>query len=128
MGITSLRAASGCQARRVIQTHRIHIAVVDLGLPLDEPGQTCPDREHAPDLDEGGPRLLELLARLEQPPPVIAVKRRRSERDDVRDLNAALRLGAFAVVDRPKELGDLNLILNVLRRCLERHYQGRWPG
>jgi hypothetical protein len=99
--------------------------VVDLGLPLQEPE---PTREPVPDLEEGGPRLLELLARLEAPPPVVAVKRARSTRDDCRDLAAALRLGAFAVVDRPREGSDLEVLLGVLRRILERHYQGRWPG
>jgi CheY-like chemotaxis protein len=125
MGITSHRAASGEQAHRVIRQTRIHIAVVDLGLPLQEPE---PTREPVPDLEEGGPRLLELLARLEAPPPVVAVKRARSTRDDCRDLAAALRLGAFAVVDRPREGSDLEVLLGVLRRILERHYQGRWPG
>jgi hypothetical protein len=37
-------------------------------------------------------------------------------------------LGAFAVVDRPRQASDLNLMLEVLRRCLLRHYDGMWPG
>jgi hypothetical protein len=37
-------------------------------------------------------------------------------------------LGAFAVVDRPRKPADLNLMLDVLRRCLLRHYRGMWPA
>lgn len=123
MGIQSHRATTGAEASRVIRATPIHIAVVDLGLPLDSGGAGA----EAPELGEGGPRLLELLARLDQPPPVVAVKRCRTSRDDRRDLCEALRLGAFAVIDRPRELSDLNTVLEVLRRVLQRHYQGRWP-
>jgi hypothetical protein len=91
---------------------------VDLSLPL----------ENAPaPAEEAGPRLLELLARLDQPPPTVIVKRSRSHRDDSRELAAALRAGAFAVIDRPEGAHGLEILLEVLRRCLRRHYQGRWP-
>jgi hypothetical protein len=56
------------------------------------------------------------------------VKRGRTHRDDCREITAALRMGAFAVVDRPRDAHDLEMMLEVLRRCLTRHYQGRWPG
>ena len=127
MGVHSLRVDSGRQASTVIQSTRIHVAVVDLGLPLDET-KTERDAELAPEFAEGGPRLLELLTRLAEPPPVVAVKRSRTTRDDSRDIAAALRLGAFAIIDRPRSATDLDLLLDVLRRCLARHYQGRWPG
>ena len=120
MGVQSLRAGTGREAKDLIQTNPIHIAVVDLGLPLD--GST---RE--PDLSEGGSRLLELLARLDAPPPTVAVKRQKSARDDSRELSDALRLGAFAVIDRPSCTRDLELLLEVLRRALSRFYAGRWP-
>lgn len=119
MGILSLKAGTGREASEVIKANRIHIAVVDLGLPLDAPETSA---------DEGGPRLLELLARLRQPPPTVVVKRSRSHRDDSREIAAALRAGAFAVVDRPRGSSDLEVMLEVLRRCLGRFYQGRWPG
>lgn len=122
MGVTSYQAATGKDASRVLQTTPIHIAVVDLGLPLDGCPQTTPNHD-----EEGGTRLLELLSRLHQPPPTIVVKRGRTHRDDGREIAAALRLGAFAVVDRPREVTDLNLMLDVLRRAMTRFYQGRWP-
>src|SRR6185503_14369303 len=37
MGVHSVRARSARQAEQVIRTIPVHIAVVDLGLPLDEP-------------------------------------------------------------------------------------------
>jgi CheY-like chemotaxis protein len=121
MGVSSIRAATGVEATEVIRrVSPIHIAVVDLGLPLDQ-------SDSAPN-EEGGPRLLELLARLDQPPPTVVVKRSRSHRDDSREIAAALRAGAFAVIDRPRQPSDLEILLDVLRRCLTRHYRGRWPG
>lgn len=119
MGVIAHRAQTGGEAKRVIESTPIHIAVVDLGLPLDATSPT----DH-----EGGPRLLELLARLACPPPTVVVKRSRSLRDDAREIGAALRAGAFAVVERPRSVTDLEVMLEVLRRCLHRHYHGRWPG
>jgi uncharacterized membrane protein YgcG len=119
MGVQSLCAGSGRQATDMIRRVPIHIAVVDLALPLDESSGTT---------EEGGSRLLDILARLSQPPPTVVIKRSRSHRDDHRDITAALRAGAFAVIDRPRDARDLELMLDVLRRCLARFYEGRWPG
>lgn len=128
MGILSHRAGSGRQAQDVIQSVPIHIAVVDLGLPLDPTPPGVGEQVGAPELEEGGARLLELLHRMSTPPPTVVVKRARSQRDDHRDMAQALRMGAFAVVDRPHDAHDLNVMLEVLRRCLCRFYKGRWPG
>ncbi len=122
MGVISHRAVSGREASKVISSLPIHIAVVDMGLPLDA---ARPEVE--PEFEEGGPRLLELLSRLETPPPVVAVKRSRTHRDDSRDIAAALKMGAFAVIDRPTDIAGVNVVLEVLRRCLQRHYKGCWP-
>lgn len=123
MGILSHRAVNGREASQLIQKQAIHVAVVDLGLPLDDT-----DPQHNDEFAEGGARLLELLSRLEEPPPVVVVKRSRTHRDDSREIAAALRLGAFAVVDRPHDAQGLNLMLEVFRRCMARHYGGCWPG
>lgn len=132
MGIHSVRARSAREAEKVIRTLPVHIAVVDMGLPLETPS---PDSSGDPaearrantcDNEEAGPRLLELLRRLESPPPTVIVKSHRTHRDDCRHLSAALRCGAFAVVDR--SAADLERMLDVLRRCLSRFYQDRWPG
>lgn len=120
MGIASLRAQSGREASQVLQTSRVHVAVVDLGLPLD--------RAAGPSDHDGGTRLLELLARLKEPPPVVVIKQAQTRRDESRELAAALRLGAFAAIDRPRGDNDLDVVLDVLRRVLIRYYKGRWPG
>lgn len=122
MGVRSYLAASGQEASRVIRENAVHVAIVDLGLPFD-----APDARSAPAPGEGGPRLLQLLARLDQPPPTLVIKRRRTTRDDQREIAAALRAGAFAVLDRPRDTADLEVVLEVLRRVLLRHYANRWP-
>lgn len=117
MGVRSHRAASAREATRVIESTPVHIAVVDLGLPLDAVGS-----------EEAGPRILELLARTTLRPPTVVIKRARTARDDRRELNAALRAGAFAVIDRPHDTHELERMLDVLRKILTRHYRGCWPG
>lgn len=119
MGVRSHIADSAAAAQRVIQSLPIHIAVVDLALPLDERDPTG---------EEAGTRVLNLLARLASPPPTVVIKRRRTSRDAVREMNAALRLGAFAVVDHPTAQREIETLLDVLRRCMTRHYKDRWPG
>ena len=129
MGIASLRAGSGREASEVILRSRVHVAVVDLGLPLESGTKPAPSIPSVFDVaSDGGPRLLELLARLAEPPPVVVIKRARTTRDEAREMAAALRLGAFAIVDRPRGDSDLDAMLDVLRRVLARYYKGRWPG
>jgi hypothetical protein len=149
MGIITHRASTGREASSVISSRPIHIAVVDLGLPIDRPerpvraepaaGASLPadEREERDELaelaevgefDEGGTRLLELLGRLSEPPPVVAVTRGRSQRDGRREIAEALRLGVFAVVERPRQMHDLDVMLEVLRRCVDKRYRGCWPG
>lgn len=118
MGVQTWRVRSGREASRLIQTVPMHMAMVDLSLPLDE-------GEPGPGIPEGGPRLLELLGRLASPPPTVVVKHGRSEREDARTLSTVLGAGAFAVLERPVHL---ETALEVMRRILCRCYAGRWPG
>lgn len=123
MGIRAHHATTGREASDLLGSTTIHIAVVDLGLPLEPAAQP----ESAP-TPEAGWRLLELLARLAHRPPTVAIKSAKTTRDEARELNAALRLGAFAVVDRPRTARDLETLLEVLRRCVTRHYKDQWPA
>lgn len=116
MGVRAWRATTGDEAARLIREIPIHIAVVDLALPLAF--------THPPVSDEGGSRLLELLGRLESPPPTIVVQRARSSRDQARELREAMSLGVFAALHRPVEM---ELLLDTFRRVLRRHYKDRWP-
>ncbi|HRP62742.1 MAG TPA: hypothetical protein PK400_05565 [Phycisphaerales bacterium] len=117
MGIRSIRVHSGEEATEVIDTTRIHIAVVDLAIPL---------RRETPQTAPCGSRILKLLSRLTAPPPTVVVRPPQSAaRESVRSLADALRDGAFAVLDRPVELERM---LEVMRRVLRRHYAGHWPS
>ncbi len=115
MGIRSIRVTTGEGAAKVIGDYRIHIAVVDLTIPL------VPDPPARP----GGARILQLLRRLAEPPPTVVIRPRQPiARDSARGLSAALREGAFSVLDRPIELETM---LEVMRRILRRHYADEWP-
>ncbi|MHC4220713.1 MAG: hypothetical protein ACYSU7_19930 [Planctomycetota bacterium] len=115
MGIHSIRATSGEAAADVISHCPIHIAVVDLTIPLVP---TSP-------LKASGARILQLLRRLQEPPPTVVIRPRQAvARDSARSLAAALREGAFSVLDRPI---DLEMMLEVMRRILRRHYADVWP-
>jgi DNA-binding response OmpR family regulator len=119
LGIHSIRVYSGEEAAEVISTTSIHIAVVDLAIPLHKPRETRVD--DAP----SGPRVLQLLRRLKQPPPTVVVRPPPSAtRESVRTLSDALREGAFAVLDRPV---NIETMLEVMRRVLRRHYADHWP-
>jgi DNA-binding response OmpR family regulator len=75
--------------------------------------------------DEVGSRILQLLRRMENPPPTIVVRPpQASRRESTRGLHTMLAEGAFAVLDRPFPVESL---LDTLRRILQRHYAGTWP-
>ncbi len=109
-------ATSGDEAADLIQHHPIHIAVVDLQIPFE---RDCPSQR------PGGPRILQLLRRLDQPPPTVVVRpAQATARESQRSLSEALQQGAFAVLDQPMKLDTL---LEVMRRILRRYYEGAWP-
>lgn len=122
MGVRARRAACGREAATVLEKTPIHAAVVDLTLPLEVGRQQTGGQMR---INEAGARLLDLLSRLPNSPPIIVVREARSSREAARDLNNALRHGVFAVVDRPV---NLEIMLEVLRRLLHRHYFDQWPG
>ena len=117
LGIRSIRVHCGREAAEAIQHEHIHIAMVDLDIPLDRgQSQTAP----------AGSRVLQLLRRLDHPPPTVVVRPPQvGPRDSARSLSEALREGAFAVLDRPLEL---ETTLEVMRRVLRRHYADNWPA
>lgn len=133
LGVRAVRARSGNEAAGVIRSTPVHIAVVDLALPLEAPAlaptpgtfdndDRDPGEQRPP--EEGGERIIELLRRLENPPPTVIVARKRSRRENHRSLSSALMSGAFAVLEPPV---NIELALEVMRRVLQRHYAGRWP-
>lgn len=122
LGIHSIKASSGEEAAEVIRKYTVHIAVVDLSIPMQRVG--C--AKDACGAAEAGPRVLQLLRRLESPPPTVVVRPPQPVvRDSSRTLAQALRDGAFAVLDQPVKL---EAMLEVLRRILRRHYADGWPA
>ena len=100
----------------MIQRQPMHIAVVDLEIPLARTGGS---------VTAGGTRILQLLRRLDPAPPTIVIRPRQgSGREAARGLAASLRDGAFAVIDRPLHI---EVLLETLRRVLRRHYMDTWP-
>ncbi|MCA9294916.1 MAG: response regulator transcription factor [Phycisphaerales bacterium] len=117
LGIRTIRVSTGEEAEDVIETTPIHVAVVDLAMPLS-PNST--------DKAACGTRLLQLLRRLESPPPMVLVRPPQAvARESSRGLSQALREGAFAVVDQPYAL---ECMLEVMRRIIRRYYSNRWPA
>lgn len=133
MGIVALRVQSGRQAAEVIRTQPVHIAVIDLGLPLEERQPIAPSLGIADPVlaafsqpETGGTRILQLLRRLQDPPPTVVIRRSADRAHaNQRTLAEALREGAFAVLDAPVQLEQ---ILDVMRRILRRHYRDCWPS
>ncbi len=120
LGVECLRVSSGHEATDILRTVTVHIAVVDLAIPL-RPGDDASARR-----SEAGARLLQLLRRLDAPPPTIVIRPPQpSLRENARTLSDALREGAFAVLDRPVHMEAL---LEALRRVVRRHYRDHWPA
>lgn len=117
-GVAAWRADSAQEATTLIRRMPVHIAVVDLSMPL---ARTSEQQES---IEAAGLRVLELLARLDQPPPTVVVNRRRTRREESRQLATALEAGVFAVLEPPVRV---ETALEVMRRVLRRHYADRWP-
>lgn len=117
LGIDCHRCRSGIEATEFLRQAPVHIAIVDLSIPMEAgPERVAP----------AGPRVLQLLQRLHQPPPTVVVRPPQPcYRDSARGLSDALRNGAFAVMDGPVRIESM---LEVLRRVVRRHYRDHWPA
>ncbi len=114
-GIDCLRVGSANEATDLLGSSPVHIAVVDLRIPFDQ-GQAEP----------AGQRVLQLLRRLDQPPPTVVVRARQAtKRASARGLSTALREGAFTVMDGPVKLEPM---LETLHRIVRRHYANHWTA
>ena len=126
-GVRAILAPDVGAAIRRIREGPVHAVVVDTTVPMER-GEHRDRREERREAEEdsGGLKLLRVIQRIEPAPPTVVVRDRRFDRrHDDRLLSEALRLDAFSVLDQPVQLEQL---LDVLRRLIERHYGGRWPG
>jgi len=111
-GVNVIQARSGVEASNVIRSVTVHIAIVDLALPLD--GSSIGSSEPA------GVRVLQLLRRLDAPPPTVVVRPPQATRREAsRGLVDALLDGAFSVVDRPCHPETM---LRIMQRIMDRHF------
>lgn len=115
MGIDCLRVGTADEATSLLRTCHVHIAVIDVRIPFDRR------------VDEPvGARVLQLLRRLDAPPPTVVVRPRQATvRGAMRGLSNALREGAYTVMDGPVEI---ELMLDVLLRIVRRHYADHWSA
>jgi len=119
-GVRSFTVRTSDEAVDLLQATPIHVAVVDMFLDSDP--DVSPSAARLP----GGLKLLQVIQRIERRPPAVMVVRSRhfDPRLDNFVLAEALKLNAFSVIDQPVELEQM---LSVLRRALERYYEGQWP-
>jgi CheY-like chemotaxis protein len=121
-GINAYVARSGREAMTLVAQLQIHAAVIDLATPMDEVLNKGASAAAA--AEAAGLKLLELFHRLPNHPPMVVVHRPAYTREADRMLREALRLGAFSVLHKPVEVEQ---ILAVFRRLLDRRYHGTWP-
>lgn len=123
IGISCFRAQSGDEASDFIRREHVHIAVIDLSIPMHP---VSPAQQSTGRAVPAGPRVLQLLKRLEQPPPTIVVRPRQVDpAESARNLSDALRDGAFTVLDDPV---PVETMLQALERVVRRHYRDHWPA
>ena len=125
-GVRAYVARTGREAVALVNDVEIHAALIDLATPQDAPANPAPGNSPSSVGDAQGLWVLEVLRRLPNRPPVVVVNSRAIARIEAqRCLNQALRLGAFTVVNRPSDIEDM---LNVIRRLIDRQYEGAWPS
>jgi len=118
-GVEAFLASTGRDAIDLAERQPIHAAVVDLGTPVGDEQQ--PRQQSAEGL-----WLLELIRRLPNRPPVVLLRKPATSRTQAdRLLREALRLGVFTVMNKPVQLEQL---LTVFQRLMDKRYQGAWPG
>lgn len=126
-GVAAYIARTGREVMQLAQKLEIHAAIIDLTSPVGGGGVAPTDGQaSAVDRSPAGIWLLEWFRRLPNRPPVVVVRGRAYSQGQVEYLlRESLRLGVFSVVNPPV---DLEQILAVFRRLIDRQYRGCWPS
>jgi CheY-like chemotaxis protein len=119
-GVAAYIARTGNEAVLLAERVEMHAAVIDLATPLVGGG------DNRPAADPAQLWLVDLFRRLPRRPPIVVIHGGfYSQRQLDRLLARALKLGAFSVLAKPI---DLEKLLSVFQRLVERRYAGAWPG
>jgi CheY-like chemotaxis protein len=122
-GVASYVARTVCEALEMAEDLEIHAAVLDLDTPV---GQARSPQVGVRSSGPTGQWVFELLRRLPNRPPLVIVHNATySQRELTRLLREALKMGAFSVLNEPVQLEEL---LAVFQRLMDRQYRGAWPG
>jgi DNA-binding NtrC family response regulator len=104
-GVETLLARSGREALELIESQRVHLAVLDVRMP-----------------QLGGLQVVKLMREHGQAtPPAILL----ADHLTHHLLHEALGMQVFSVMSKPV---DLNLLLDAMARVMRRHYRSQWPG
>lgn len=104
-GVETVLVRTGREALELIESKRVHLAVLDVQMP-----------------QLGGLQVVRLMREQgDDATPAILLADQLSNHL----LHEALGMHVFSVLSKPV---DLNLLLDAMARVLKRHYQSRWPG
>lgn len=103
-GVDTLCARNGRDALRLIETRPVHVAVLDVQMPL-----------------LGGMQVVRLMREMHRAPPAILL----TQQVTTHLLHEAVGMSVFSVLSKPV---DFNVLLDSLARVMNRHYAGRWPA
>lgn len=102
-GVQTVSARNGREALDLIETTRVHAAVLDVQMP-----------------QLGGLQVIRSLRELHKATPAILLTSHLTNHL----LQEALGMQVFSVLSKPV---DLNALLDSLARVLRRYYENRWP-
>jgi len=124
-GVAAHLAQTAQEALELTQTVPLHVAVVDLSTPLGREADPAASAASGGPGGPGGLWLVRVLQRQPNRPALVVVNDRPdSPRQTQRILIETMQLGVFSVINRPQRPDPL---LAVIRRLLDRHYEGLWP-
>lgn len=121
-GVRTFVAKTGEEAVDLAGRQTIHAALIDVSTPRSSAPESLATFSGQ---EQDGIWLLELLRRMPDKPPIVVVNHRPfTQRQIQRFMNQAIKMDVFSVIDRPD---DIETLLGVIRRLVDRQYAGLWP-
>jgi len=105
-GVRTLSVRSGREVLDVMQRDEVHVAVLDIGMPL-----------------LGGMQVVKMMQQSPKSKNVPAILLADHPNDQL--MHEALQLEVFSVLGKPV---DFNVLLDSLARVVKRHYKDKWPS